>query len=42
MVALKEPTMGRFSIAVDLDFLVDCRGRRLVRRDPDQIISEAE
>ena len=26
----------------DLDFLVDCAGQRLVPRDPQQIISEAE
>jgi predicted aspartyl protease len=26
----------------DLDFLIDCTGQRLVPRDPNQIISEAE
>jgi predicted aspartyl protease len=26
----------------DLDFLIDCSGQRLVPRDPNQIISEAE
>jgi len=26
----------------DLDFLIDCTGQRLVLRDPNQIISEAE
>ena len=26
----------------DLDFLIDCGGQRLVARDPNQIISEAE
>ena len=44
--AIVEPTRESILIGAivleDLDFLIDCVGKRLVPRDPDRIISEVE